>query len=254
MLMARGAGSEMNRQVQSNTLCLAYSNWRNMPKFDFDIGPDKATYGPQGSQIVYETGGLGGVVTIANGLFAVVMVTALARNEFSAVAAIVTGGIYYGITTLFALLVLSGSLAQIVTNRQEQVTLRKYHALQYSVERPTALADNADPLQLSGTPPAERLPGPFGGTTYVAAEDATTARDAMLWAVSLYDGNGQPDPAKVNIKTDRERPGRLRVAAPANHLRVWLEGKKVLESVPYGVRLRIERYPDAQTLREILNG
>lgn len=223
-----------------------------MPKFDFDIGPDKATYGPQGSQIVYETGGLGGVVTIANGLFAVVMVTALARNEFSAVAAIVTGGIYYGITTLFALLVLSGSLAQIVTNRQEQVTLRKYHALQYSVERPTALADNADPLQLSGTPPAERLPGPFGGTTYVAAEDMTTRRDAALWAVSLYGSDGKADPNKISLKGEKEPPGRLKVAAPATAAKEYLIAKRVLQRVDHGYRLNIARYPTADTLRDLL--
>lgn len=226
-----------------------------MPKYEYEqmFGPDKATYGPQGNQIVYETTGLGAIVTIANGLFAVVIIAALWRGDTGVVAAIVTGGLYYGVTTMFALLVLSGSLSQIVVNRQEQITLRQYHQLQVSVVQPAALP-GADPLHIPGTPAADRLPGPLGGVTYVAAEDMTTARDAALWAVSLYDGNGQPDPAKVNIKTDRERPGRLRVAAPANHLRVWLEGKKVLESVPYGVRLRIERYPDAQTLREILNG
>lgn len=233
-----------------------------MPKYEYEqmFGPDKATYGPQGSQIVYETGGLGGVVTIANGLFAVVMIAALARGEYGAIAAIVTGGLYYGITTIIALVVLSGTLTQIVVNRQEQVTLRQYHQLQVSIVQPTALPDSswprpdhADPLQLPGTPPAPTAP-PLGGVTYVAAEDLTIRRNAALWAATLYGSDGLPNPKMVHLDAKRERPGRLRIAAPAKAQREWLESKKVLESIPHGVRLRVERYPDADTLRNILNG
>lgn len=224
-----------------------------MPKYDFEsmYGPDSGSYGPNGSRVVYQTGGLGGVVTIANGLFAVVMVTALIRSEWSATAAVIISGVYYGITTLFALLVLSGSLAQIVTNRQEQVTLRQYHQLQFAVERPTA--PDADPLRLPSTPATERLPGPLGGTTYIAAEDLTTRRDAMLWAVSLYGPDGLPDGGKVHLNTKKERPGRLRVGTPGEQQCAWLVSKKVLEAVPFGFRLRVERYQDVQVLREVLN-
>lgn len=45
----------------------------------------------------------------------------------------------------------------------------------------------------------------------------------------------------------------LIIAAPAKREREWLENKKVLESIPHGVRLRVERYPDAAMLRSILN-
>lgn len=227
-----------------------------MPKYEYEqmFGPDKATYGPQGNQIVYETTGLGAIVTIANGLFAVVIIAALWRGDTGVVAAIVTGGLYYGVTTMFALLVLSGSLSQIVVNRQEQITLRQYHQLQVSVVQPAALP-GADPLHIPGTPAADRLPGPLGGVTYVAAEDMTTARDAALWAVSLYRSDtGQPDGSKVHLDSKRERPGRLRVGAPTAKQRAWLTSKKVLEDIPHGCRLRVERYPDVQTLKEILNG
>lgn len=198
------------------------------------------------------TGGLGGVVTIANGLFAVVMIAALARGEYGAIAAIVTGGLYYGITTIIALVVLSGTLTQIVVNRQEQVTLRQYHQLQVSIVQP-ARPDHADPLQLPGAPPAPTAP-PLGGNTYVPAEEMTTRRNAALWAISLYGPDGLPDGGQVHLDTRKERPGRLRVGAPAAKERSWLTHMKVLEDIPHGVRLRIERYPDAATLRDILNG
>jgi hypothetical protein len=227
-----------------------------MPKLNFDVGPDKVVYGPQGNQTVYETTGLGGIVAFLSALFAAVIIVALLQAEWSAVVAIVSGGLYFGLITMGALLVLSGTLAQVLVNRQEQITLRRYHELQYKimVERPTALPDTVDPLQLPSTPSAEQLPGPLGGTTFVPAEDMTTARDAMLWAVSLYGSDGSPDPSKVHLTSDKERPGRLRVKAPAANMRAWLTSKKVLEDVSGGVRLRIERYPDVQTLRSVLNG
>jgi len=225
-----------------------------MPKYEYEqmFGPDKATYGPQGNQIVYETTGLGAIVTIANGLFAVVIIAALWRGDTGVVAAIVTGGLYYGVTTMFALLVLSGSLSQIVVNRQEQITLRQYHQLQVSVVQPAALP-GADPLHIPGTPAADRLPGPLGGVTYVAAEDMTTARDAALWAVSLYGSDGQADPAKVNLKGGTEPAGRLKVAAPGSAAKEYLIAKRVLQKIDHGYRLNLGRYPDAQTLRGILN-
>lgn len=216
-----------------------------MPKYDSEM------YGQDNGPVVYQMGSLGGVVTIGNGLFAAVIITALARNEHSAITAILTGGAYYGVSTLMVLLVLSGSLTRMVINRQEQVTLRHFHELQTTVERLTA--SRVDPLQLPGTPAVDRLPGPLGGSTYVAPADLTTQRDAALWAVSLYGSDGAPDPAKINLKSDRERPGRLRVAAPASNLREWLLTKRVLERVDHGYRLNIARYPNAETLRDILN-
>jgi len=221
-----------------------------MSKFDYEsfVGPDQAIYGPHGSQVTYNTGILGGIVTIANGLFAAVMITIMIRGEWGAAIAIIVSGLYYGVTTLAALLILSGALTQMVTSHQEQQTRR----LQITVLPYTQLPA-AEGLQLPSAPAAEQLPGPLGGVTYVAAEDLTTRRNAALWAVTLYGSDGLPNPKMVHLDAKRERPGRLRIAAPAKREREWLENKKVLESIPHGVRLRVERYPDAAMLRSILN-
>lgn len=226
-----------------------------MPKLNFDIGPDRATYGPNGNQTVYETTGLGGIVAFLSALFAAVIIVALIQAEWSAAVAIVSGGLYFGLITMSALLVLSGTLAQVLVNRQEQITLRRFHELQYKimVERPTALAAAEDPLQLPSSPDADRLPGPLGGTTFVPAEDMTTARDAALWAVSLYGPDGQADPHKVSLKGGKEPPGRLKVAAPAAAAKEYLLAKRVLLRVDHGYRLNLARYPTAQHIRDILN-
>lgn len=218
-----------------------------MPDYRFDMfGPDREHYGPQGSQVTYYTGGLGVIVVIISAIFAAVIIVALLRSAWAASTAIIVGGFYFGAITLAALMVLSGTLAQIVTVRQEQQTLRAYHVL--TIER-TALP-TADPLQTLSAP---SLP-PLGGSTYVPAEDLTIRRDAALWAVSLYGPDGLPDGNKVHLTSQRERPGRLRVGAPGAAQRAWLIHMKVLEEITHGVRLRIERYPDAATLRDILNG
>lgn len=223
-----------------------------MPRdYDFDVfGPDSGRYGPQGSQTVYNTGGLGGIVVILSALFAAVIVTALIRSEYAAATAIIAGGAYFGLITLAALLILSGSLTQIVTNGQEQRTLRAYHVLQ--LERPALLTPSVDPLRLPSTPSAEAAP-PLGGATFVPAEDMTTRRDAALWAVSLYGPDGQADPAKVSLKGGTEPPGRLKVAAPGSAAKEYLLAKRVLQKIDHGYRLNLGRYPDAQTLRDILN-
>lgn len=227
-----------------------------MPKYEFDVfGPDSGHYGPQGNQTVYHTGMLGGIVIVANLLFAATMIMAMQRYEFSPVAAILLGAFYYATTTTLALLIISGVLGQMYVARQEQQTIRHRDTLHYSVvPRPALPSPSADPLQLPSTPVAS--PAYPGSTTFVPAEDLTVKRNAALWAATLYGPDGLPNPKMVHLDSKRERPGRLRIGAPAKRERAWLESKKVLENIPggHGVRLRVERYPTAHVLKDILNG
>lgn len=224
-----------------------------MPKYDFDVfGPDSSHYGPQGSQTVYNTGMLGGIVIIANLLFAATMIMAMQRYAFSPVAAILLGALYYATTTTLALLIISGALGQMYIAKQEQTTIRHRDTLHYSV-MPRPALPSADTLQLPSGQPVEQLQGPLGGATFVPAEDMTTRRDAALWAVSLYGPDGQADPSKVSLKGGTEPPGRLKVAAPGSAAKEYLLAKRVLQKIDHGYRLNLGRYPDAQTLRDILN-
>lgn len=191
-----------------------------MPKFDYEsfVGPDQAIYGPHGSQVTYNTGILGGIVTIANGLFAAVMITIMIRGEWGAAVAIIVSGLYYGVTTLAALLILSGALTQIVTNQQEQITRRQYHVLQ--VQR-TALPDPMQSVRsLSASP------------TFVAPVDDSDYRAALAYVAALYSSDGQPDGKRVALGTsDPGQEGRLRVANPPRSTLEWLVARNVLQPI-----------------------
>lgn len=215
-----------------------------MTKIDYEtvIGPDSASYGPQGSRVVYNTGALGGIVTVANVLVAAIIIYALSRDAGSGgvVAAIVTGALYYGITTSFALLVLSGSLAQIVTRRDEQITLRALHQLQFgALSAPIALPP-ADPPQTPSLPEPEN---------YVAPVDDESRRAALAYIRNLYDADGNPNPRCVVVGASSvSQEGRLRVPAPPQLVRDWLVARGLIQPIMHrgqinGYRLDLSLCP-----------
>ena len=222
-----------------------------MPKLDYEtiIGPDSATYGPQGSKVVYNTGALGGIVTIANVLVATIIVYALSRDASSTgvAVAIITGALYYGVTTSFALLVLSGSLAQIVTRRDEQITLRRYHILQAQQRSLPA----ADPVQtLYSLPPSSG--------SFVAPVDDSDARAGLAYIATLYGADGMPDTKRVVIgASDAGQEGRLRIANPPRSTLEWLVSRGLLQPITKrgtvnGYRLNTIAAPTLAEARQIL--
>lgn len=217
-----------------------------MPKFDYDsfVGPDSGSYGPHGSQVTYNTGILGGIVTIANVLVAAIMITFMVRGEWGAVTAIIVSGVYYAVTTLSALLVLSGTLTQIVTNHQEQTTRRQYHVLQ---AQRTALPD---PMQGVRSLPVTG--------TFVAPVDDSDYRAALAYVATLYGSDGQPDAKRVALGTsDPGQEGRLRIANPPRSTLEWLVARGVLQPITKrgevnGYRLNLIAAPTLPTARAAL--
>lgn len=204
--------------------------------------------------VIYQTGGLGGLVIIANTLFAVVIITALIRNQTSAATAIVAGGLYYAVTTHSALLILSGSLTAIAQNRAEQHTQRRLYELQYTVR-----SRAADPLpQLPGpvydaswVEPRPTLPN---GSTFVPAreQDDSVRRTAVAWLLQLFDQDGNLNPKKVILNTQKERPGRINVSLPSAKAKQYLLDNRIIYPMPHGYRYNL-RYPTVADVRRALS-
>lgn len=201
--------------------------------------------------IIYQTGGLGAIVTIANTLFAVVIITALIRNQTSAAVAIVAGGCYYAVTTHTALLILSGALTTITQQRAEQITQRRLYELQYTVQRPAvdplpALPGDDTP-QLSAPPNLPALP------SYVPAreQDDSVRRSAVAWVLQLFDADGDLDPKKVILNTQKERPGRINVALPSAAAKQYLLDSRIIYPMPHGYRYNL-RYPTVADVKAAL--
>lgn len=180
-------------------------------------------------------------VTLPYLLFAVVILTALLVNHHSAITAIVISGLFYGVTSMAALFVSSGGLTAWLITREMQITQRLSYA--------PAGVRVVDPLPIAYKDAAPPLPGPQ--TTYVAPEPPAVARDAILWALSLYDATGEPDPDKVDL-TAGKPVGRLRREGPPPAIKEYLLARGVLKRDNHALWIRLARFPTADRLRELL--
>jgi hypothetical protein len=145
--------------------------------------------------------------------------------------------LFFGIFTPIGLMAANGSIARIITNGQNQRTVR--------IIRQPQRVRVADPIQLPHTQSAPPLALP-GGSTYVPAQaepDDSAKREAAAWLLQLYDGSGNPDPKKVLMQSNKERPGRIRIGAPSTPAKQYLLDRGVIHELGNGYRLAIARYP-----------
>lgn len=167
------------------------------------------------------SGGLGGVVTIANLLMAVVMAIALVRAQMSAIAVVITTGLYYASTTSLFLLITSGALTEIVRTRSDARTQRELHRLQF-----TAYSPPAPPL------PAPEAPALPAAPNFVAPyPDDSTRREALAWLMQLYDEQGRPDPKKVLQGGSNHR---IRIKMPSKPATEYLVQRRILKPLMKG--------------------
>lgn len=219
-------------------------------------GPTNSTQ----THTIYATGGLGNVVTIANVLVTIILIVAIYADNGSATLAVLAGVGYFGVSTTVALLTLSGTLTHVLINRQQQVTVRRLHQLQFKQvsEPPPSMAvvdlpqlprtPHADPLPPPGLPAAKSFVAPSAGEVSEAAR-----REAAAWVLQLYASNGEPDPNKVLLQSGRERPGRIRVGAPGKEAKQLLLSRGVLLDLGNGFRLNLVRCPTIEAARQYLN-
>jgi hypothetical protein len=197
----------------------------------------------------YQPGGYG-VVIMANVMVAAIIIVALTVNADSAVIGIIAGAAYYFITTTLALLILSGTLGATVVSRQEQVTVRRLHQLQYQAQQiELPVVRRADPLQQDRNP-MPQLGAPSFVSPY-APVDQSARREAIAFGLQLYGADGWLDPRKVVLNTDKEPPGRLRVAAPRGEARQWLLDRDALIDLGNGFQWGIADYPTIDDFRTL---
>lgn len=197
-------------------------------------------------QQIYVLSGVGAIIIIVNCLFAALIMFALARNAQSAVPAIIGGVLFYGTATPIMLFIVTGGLAQWLCKREGEVTLRQQTVPHIRL---------ADPLQIpdSQPTPPPQLPS---FVPPVAEPDDSAKREAVAWVLQLYGANGKPDPKKVLLGTEdkplKERPGRIRIAAPSKPAKQWLLDNYMLHDLGTGYRLNLARYPTIEAARHYL--
>src|SRR5690606_3732017 len=73
--------------------------------------------------------------------------------------------------------------------------------------------------------------------------DESATREAAAWLLHLYGKDGTPDPKKVLLSSEKERPGRVRVAGPSRPAKQFLLAKGIIHDLGNGYRLNLVRCP-----------
>lgn len=178
-------------------------------------------------------------VTLGLSIVAVVMFMSLFFKGYNvAITVISTALVYGGIITL-VVLIDSGYF----NKRVEEHAKIEIARMQYvRVVEPQQLPAYSQPVD-----PPLALPQPSSFVPPVADPDDSAKREAAAWIAQLYGEDGEPDPKKVLLKSDKERPGRLRVAAPSRPAKEYLLHRSVLLDLGTGFRLNLVRCPTRDT-------
>jgi hypothetical protein len=168
----------------------------------------------------------------------IVVMGAMYFDYRSATVAVLSGVTFFLFFGSLVILTLSGTLKEVITNGQNNRTQRMMLRLQYDHATQPAIT-LVEPPRLAQTPPAQLT----YASTFVSPVDDSAEREAAAWLLQLYGSDGQPDPKKVLLQSDKERPGRIRVAAPSRPAKELLLTKHILLDLGTGYRLNLVRAP-----------
>lgn len=174
-----------------------------------------------------------------------IVMGAFIYDNHSVTVSVLAGVSFYG--AVAGALILAPHATQIVIAHMREVTTRRFNELPYKhAQQATQRVSLLDPIQLPYAAPTQPLALPQG-STFVPAQaepDDSAKREAAAWVLQLYQANGEPDPKKVLLISDKERPGRVRIAAPSRPAKQYLLDKHIIHDLGNGFRLSLARCPN----------
>jgi hypothetical protein len=251
---------------------------------------------PETHQHVVSDTTIGLVIVSANLLLTlIIIVGAMVGGGTSPGVAMVIGAAYFGLTTPFYILIITGALTAMISvtqrERTERLRIEAYRQLgelavewRMAVEANRAtelrgedapetlqrrigaleaseLARKADIGQIHRTSPINTFVAPFTNVSEAAFASATNTvtKEAIHWAMALYDDVGQPNAKKVQLAGDASSLGRLRVRMigskrghGSREAGLWLLHHGVIGKVAGGYRLNLAKFPTRETLRSLV--
>lgn len=187
--------------------------------------------------------GNGGVVTLGSSIVAAIMFLSLFFSGINVAITVVSTVTFFGSIIVLTLLIDSGTLAYWLGKRAEEGTKREHLRLAYAHEQPRITVVDTQPPYTPPVEPLPALPKPSTFVPAVAEPDDSARREALAWLSQLYGGDGEPDPKKVLMQSDKERPGRIRIAAPSKPAKEFLLSLHVIHDLGNGYRLNLGRCP-----------
>lgn len=193
-------------------------------------------------QPVFVTEGSGAIVVIAITLFSVVVMYVTSRNSESAWSSIWGTVIFFSLALPTGLMAANGTFAAMFRTWQEQRTIIILNHPGASQRAQNTLGV-VSPPQLPYSPPVDpvALPASPNFVSPHAEPDDSAKREAAAWLLQLYGPDGHPDPKKVLLKSDKERPGRVRIAAPSRPAKEYLIDRRIIHDLGNGYRLNLTR-------------
>lgn len=224
-------------------------------KFNQDHSFDQTAQEYPAPQRVYVTSGSGAIVVITVFLFSVVVMFVTSRNSQSAGSGIWGTVIFFCLAMPIGLMAANGSFAQMFHSWLGFLSVRETYRLQAAPNLSVV-----DPLRLPYEAPAQPVALPQSNSFVAphADRDDSARREAAAWVIQLYGADGEPDPKKVLMRSEKERPGRVRIAAPSRSAKQWLMDYGILLDLGgTGFRLNLVRCPTitaAQKQLDLANG
>lgn len=199
------------------------------------------------------TSGSGAIVVITIFLFSVVVIYVTSRNSQSAWSGIWGAVIFFSTAMPVGLMAANGSFAQMFHSWLGFLAMRE--AYRHPKAPNVSVVDSPQIGHREPVQPA--LPQTSTFVSPHADKDDSAKREAAAWVLQLYGPDGEPDPKKVLMKSDKERPGRVRIAAPSRPAKQWLMDHSILLDLGgTGFRLNLVRCPTitaAQTHLDMAN-
>jgi hypothetical protein len=211
--------------------------------------------------------GLGCVVISANVLVTVVIVVGVWIDSSEAGRAILSGALYFGITTPVYVSMVTNTLTSVVATWQRERTERHridaYTDLSELALRYRIRVERNETLRLRQQvalppPPADPPQGVSPSPRFVApyADGDRAKQEAITWLAGLYGEDGLPDPRKVS--TNGTPPGWLKIrmlgstrGGGSREAGLWLLHQGIVQKHDRNYRLNLGRYPNRMTLRDL---
>jgi hypothetical protein len=172
---------------------------------------------------------------------AALLSTGMIVDRHSVTVSVLSGVGFYGAIAGLLILWQPGALPAVLINHQREITVRRRDELPYRAQSAPAVLTVVEPLQLAHTPSAPAML-PYA-STFVAPHDDSAEREAVAWMLQLYGADGTPDAKKVLLASDKEKPGRIRIAAPSRPAKEWLLARHLIHDLGNGFRLNLGRCP-----------
>jgi hypothetical protein len=185
-------------------------------------------------------------------LVGIIVMGAFIYDQHSVTVSVLAGVGFYG--AVAGVLIITPHAKDIAIAHMKEVTIRQNNELPYEAQRSLENVQVVPYPRIADTQPVAPARVPEG-QRFVPAQaepDDSAKREAAAWLLQLFTQDGTPDPKKILLQSEKERPGRIRIAAPSRPAKQYLMDKSIIHDLGNGFRLNLTRCPTITAAQNLL--